>query len=624
MLVTEPTQYAEFRSWLAYQRAVSVDTETTGLNPYSQEKARICGLAVAGFDGRSWYLPFRHAEGPNLPITHLHDTLSYAGNRTNDGSLRLGFWTEKFDLHMMCADGYPEPLRGVEDWMLAAHLLNENEPSFGLKEYADKYGLGAGSLDEIALRSVIEARFGRQDGKTWKGLIHRLPAEQVADYAESDVLLTLKAEQLMRPALATWRLDGLFDEISRYALLIFRMERRGVLIDVERVNEHMATVGPARLQAFNEIMAKVKEITGSHLNPIIQSKHMPRVSTKTGKPLKVYAREQFNPNSTNQVCYLTGWDKCDVHFIEELETDSPWYDFGHTLLDYRVLSKMTGTYYDAYLELIDPFHVLRPNYNMHGTVNGRLSCSKPNLQNVPRWTERRPVKEVFIPRPGYEFVEMDYQQAELRIACHYASKVGNVNQMITALASGGDPHGEIAARLGITRHAGKTMNFLTIYGGGIPAIVRQLGCEPVAARAYLNGYHALNPGFQELSKVMQNLAERDGYIRMETGRIRHFNTWKRHRWESDTRKAMNSLIQGTAAEMLRIGMMRFDEAVRAEGLDVHLILQVHDSILLEARPEHKARALDLLADSMLGFGFYPAPAIETKSGSRWAPMGEAA
>jgi len=392
------------------------------------------------------------------------------------------------------------------------------------------------------------------------------------------------------------------------------MERRGVRLDRAGIDRQMAELAPRQYEVFDEILATVREVTGDILDPTPR----PVRIGKKGQPLKAKDVGTFNPGSPSQIAALTGWEKTDVASIEALEADDPWKPFGELILDYRVLSKMSGTYYDAYLSMLDGENALRPNYNLHGTVSGRLSCSKPNLQNVPRYTERRPVKGIFIPRDGYVFVEMDYSQAELRIASHYAKE----DRMRAIFEAGGDPHGETAAKLGIPRFVAKTLNFLIIYGGGVRAIVRTLGCSEEVGKAYIDGYHGLYPGFRKLSNGCSELAMKQGYIRMETGRLARFNTWKRYRSESDPRKAMNRLIQGTSAEMLRVGMQRVDDSIRELGLDAFPLLQVHDSLLIEVAPQDVPALADVLRSDMRDFGFSPRPEIDLKIGSSWAPMTE--
>lgn len=618
VLIRSP-ELPAFYEWLASQSVIGIDTETNGLDPYGQEKRRICGVSMAANDGSAVYLSFRHGGEDNLPTERLQELGAYLTKRTAEGSehpLRLIFWNAKFDLHMLAVDGYEPPIHGsIEDAMLGAHLLNENEPSFALKTYCDKYGIGRGSLDENALRGVIEQKFNITTKATeWKGLIHKLPADIVTPYAETDAILTLLVANHLEPALAAWRLSDLYTEVNDYMLLLWRMERRGVRLDITGIRNQMKELSPKVHEVSNEILAAVSAETGNFMDPTPR----PILYGKRGQPLKQKAPQLFNPGSPTQVAALTGWEKTDVPFIESLDDEDRWKAFGELILDYRVISKMKGTYYDSYLELVDADATLRPNYNIHGTVSGRLSCSRPNLQNVPRYTERRPVKGSFVPRPGYLFMEMDYSQAELRIASHYA----NETRMRAIFESGGDPHGETAAKLGIPRFVAKTLNFLIIYGGGVRAIVKTLGCSEEVGRAYIDGYHGLYPGFRKLSNTCSAQAGSKGYIRMETGRLARFNTWKRYRSESDPRKAMNRLIQGSSAEMLRIGMQRVDDSIREQGLDAFPLLQVHDSLLLEVTEKDIPALAGILRSDLRDFNFSPRPEIDLKIGSSWAPMKE--
>jgi len=205
MQIREP-ELPAFYQWLDAQEEIGIDTETTGLDPYGPPQNRICGVSMAGQDGSAVYLSFRHGGEDNLPLSRLHELTRYLSDRTREDSrhpIRLIFWNAKFDLHMLAADGYEAPIHGsIEDAMLGAHLLNENEPSFALKTYCDKYEVGVGSLDEVALRGVIEKMFNITTKATeWKGLIYRLPAYLVTPYAETDAVLTLAVANKLRSTL---------------------------------------------------------------------------------------------------------------------------------------------------------------------------------------------------------------------------------------------------------------------------------------------------------------------------------------------------------------------------------------------------------------------------------------
>lgn len=637
MLVDRET-FPGILTWIRESPTLALDTETTGLNPYwsndrtghfsAVEPDHVIGISLSDGYDNSAYLSFRHGipkniepnetnlvayDPDNLPPYMLRDLVATLNERIAEKKLDLLFWNAKFDLHMMANEGLDVPLSGqLFDVMIGAHLVNENEPSFGLKEYCDRYGIGVGSLDEEELRDVMRLSLGiTTTDKTWKGQLWRLPAADVARYAESDTVLTFQAARMVHQLLGEMGIERLYRDYCDYLLLIWRMERRGVRLNRDLMLEHGRHFGPMLRDTYDAIMNEVKEIQGHTYAP----QKEPKIG-KRGLPIGVKKPEQFNPGSSTQIIALTEWEKTDVRYIEELEDGAPYRELGTLLLDYRVLSKVQGTYYDAYLELIDRDNILRPNYNLHGTVNGRMSCSRPNLQNVPRFTDRRPVKDVFIPRDGYTLVEMDYQQAELRIAAHYAEE----DLLREIFLTGRDPHGETAERMGVPRFIGKTLNFAVIYGAGVNGVMKTLKCSEEDARDYLNGYHGLYPNFRKLSTYLTQFAEREGYIRMETGRYRRFDTYKRYEWEIKPHKAMNSLIQGTASEMLRVAMLNADRAIRASGIDAHMLLQVHDSLMLECAPNDVPKLIEILRECMTDFAFSPPPDIDVKVGASWARM----
>lgn len=642
---TDP-ELERFYQWFIQAPVMAVDTETTGLNPYGTRKNepdRICGMSFYAVEHGlefSYYLSFRHKHGKNLSIRRvLKPLLSLLGERVRRREVELLFWNAKFDLHMMAADGFPLPRYGVHDYMLGAHLLNENEPSFALKEYADKYGLGSGSLDESELRTLIDRqrkfnRAERTKASEWKGCIWELSGHDVAAYAEADTKLTWLAAEMIHPALEVWGLTDLFSEVNRYNLTLCRMEQRGVQLDLDRMNAHMASAVPL-VEAVKAEMADLVRPWFEHMRSRIPFPE-PKIG-KRGQPLKLKPTEMplchrvdpetFNMGSYQQIREVFGWDASDSHFLELIPEENEHYRAAQLILDYRVLSKMNRAYYDAYYDLKDPDNRLHTNYNLHGTVSGRLSSSKPNAQQIPQYSERRKVKDVFIASEGYVLIEVDYQQAELRLAAHYAQE----HRMIEILRSGRDAHGETAEAMGVSRKVGKTLNFSVLYGGGARALTKLLKCPEATARSYLQNYFNLYPAFKALAQVCQLDAERHGWIRLDSGRYAHFidpTTGypyhdRRFRGASipvETRKAMNRLIQGTAAECLRVAMVRIEDAIIDGNIDAHLLLQVHDSILLECRPEDIDRVMTLVRDGMTDFAFDPPMDIDAKIGFRWGQL----
>lgn len=641
-LITLERDVPAFMDWVREQPVLAFDTETTGLNPYARlNPSRICGFSVYA-NGDGYYLPFRHGSGVNLPERVLSEFVRDISQRLAAGTLTLKTWNGKFDLHMLNVEpGFEIPVTGVHDAMLAAHLLNENEPSYALKKVADKYLRDDSSLDENDLYDkVCQFRGERLPVRDWKGFMWQLPAEDVSDYAISDVRLTWDLDALYGPALEDWGLTDLYHDMSDYLLLINRMEARGIQVDTNEIYDHMKKTEPvfrrveaslkARAEALLIAMPEPDKVLSKTNWEVWTNERMLRedpVGFRDKWSKRKTKPKLFNPGSPGQMKWLFGWEDADKEFLEAMTTDHPDYEIAQDLLDYRVLSKMNGTYYDAYLDLIDKNARLRPNYNVTGTTSGRAACSKPNIQNVPRYTERRPVKDVFVSSaPDRSLLEVDYAQAELRIAAHYARERALAN----VLAEGGDPHGLTAEKMGVARHIGKTLNFAVIYGAGPTALMKLLHCEKAEAIDYLNGYFDLYPGFKRLAQALEGQAERDGYIRMESGRYRRFKnpaTGERYmdkkynfKFPVETRKAMNALIQGTASEMLRIGMMRLDWEIRERGIDAAILFQVHDSVMVEVNDHHVDVLLPVVRESLTGFAFDPAPDIDAKFGKRWGQL----
>lgn len=613
-------------AWLNRNDRISFDTETTGLDAY-RLKNRICGVALySAKDGGQVYLPFRHGTGFNLPIRQLTRLMEYLYMRVDEGSLELITWNGKFDCHMMFADGFDGrrlsvdtpwgldggpllPRTGITDYMLGAHLMNENEDTFALKPLADKYIDASSSLDEADLRGrVIELLNDDPGAKAWKGHMWKLPFQDVAAYAISDVRLTWQLGDMYDQALADWDLTDLFRELCDYALLVTRMEIRGIRIDTDTVQDHMKTSAPDLDRTIHFLKDQARRRMLEMVPP-----------SKKLEPTfwKVYSDpDKFNPGSWSQLMRIFDWDGTSKDYLSEhFGEGHPDHAIAQAVLDYRVLSKMNGTYYDAYLALIDAWNILRPNYNMIGTKSGRLSCNRPNIQNVPKYSPKRRVKDVFIPHDpeNWSFVEIDYAQAELRLAAHFAQET----RMIAILREGRDPHGETAEKMGVSRFVGKTLNFAVIYGAGIQGLMKLLKCSAAEARDYLDGYFGMYPGFKRLSVACQQYAEANGYIRMPSGRYSHFNTYK-----SETRKAMNRLIQGGASEMLRTSMMRVDDRIEETRMPAALLFQVHDSLMAEVRDDTIQEYLALARPLMTDYPYNPAPDIEAKAGKRWGQLVE--
>jgi DNA polymerase-1 len=575
---------------IASSTDLAVDVETDGLYPFQSN--RLAGVAIWTVTNNGYYFPFRHGSGPNLSDTHLAYLLHELGDPQR--AHRLLGWNIKFDLEMLYVDGLQLPARHlIQDVMLAAHLMNENEPSFGLKRIADRY-LGAdSSLDEQELMAKVNTARGSHLRKeeSWKAHLWELAAEDVAPYAIADVRLTWQLRDFYLPHLAEWRLDRLWDEMNEYLHLAVRMEITGIKLDTVLIEQHRAEATPQLERA----LGRLRDLTGD---------------------------PHFNPASVPQLQAAFGWTVTDRDFLESIGGEA-----AELVLDWRLLSRLNKAYYEPYLQLIDPLAILRPNYNPIGTIMGRWSCDKPQLQAVPRRTEQRRVKDVFIARPGCTLIECDYSQAELRTASHYA----NERTMAEILKSGADLHQATADEMSritgrpVDRSTAKRVNFSAVYGIGARKFSQTYRVPEDEARMHLSAYRARFPGFVRLYNQLEQMAREQGYIRLDSGRVRRYLSYdpsNPHKsLQAAPQKASSNWVQGTVAEVMRIAMQRIDRDLWSDGL--RPIIQVHDSLLFECPTELVEGMLPEIVWRMTSFDFDPPPAVDVKTGQRWGLLEEA-
>ena len=544
-------------TWVENSPEISVDVETTGLDIWTGD--RVIGIAVSD-DKTAYYFPFGHNEGYNLPLNYKERVYEAI-----DKVPHLITFNGKFDFQAMYQDGFNR-VDGWEDVMLAAHLMNENEPSFALKRLADRYFGQGTSADEAELTRQIKSRFGRT---AKKGEIWRLPSDVVAPYACSDTLLTYRLRDFYRPHLERWSLATLHDEVQLYNRILNQIEIHGVLIDTEYIHETRQTIGPRMAELKSLINASV----GYEINP------------QSPKQLKEY----FGTSGTSK------------EILELL--DDP---VAQMVLDFRGLKKLDGTYFTSYESLMDSNSLIHASFNVHGTVAGRLSSSKPNLQNVPK-----EVRRAFIARPGHVIVEADYQAAEMRLAAHFTKSP----RLVQIFRADGDPHKMVADEMTelmgapVSRQRGKVINFGKIYGMGALGFSKKFDITPEEAKRYVDAYDNKFPEIKALYYALQKEAQERGYIRLPTGRVRRYPDGK-------FQTAFNNLIQGTAAEVVRFAMTRIAKQLP----EAQMLLQVHDSILFELREDQVEELVPEIVRVMEDFQFDPPMRVDVNIGPSWGSM----
>lgn len=277
------------------------------------------------------------------------------------------------------------------------------------------------------------------------------------------------------------------------------------------------------------------------------------------------------------------------------------YEIGEALVAYSELQKLMSGYLIPIPELLDDDCVLRGDLNSCGTKTGRMSSSNPNLQNQPN-NHDFPIRSAFIPRPGYVFVNYDYSQLELRVMAHMSKDA----KFMDIFLHGRDPHGEVAKACGITRKQAKVMNFGVLYGMGPDKYERTFNVSRERALQMIDDYHNTYEGFAKWKTATENYAKKHGYVKNLFGRIRRFTETTKNPFEGvdkkkyfgELRQAVNTIIQGTGADIVKLATVAMCKKFKDLNLDAHFLLQVHDEVLIEARIDQMREIERVVIDCM--------------------------
>lgn len=533
---------------------IVIDTETTGLNPYQGDQVVGISIYLPTTDS-GYYVHCRHIDSTHEHMTFYQYLIGMLNQKLST-VWGVGF-NFKFDLKMLMQDGLILPPY-YEEIQTMSFLLNENEPSKRLKALSDKY-LGEGSsLEQKKLNEALDAQ-GLKVNEMGK-----LPAHMVAPYAIDDVVLTWKLRNFFMPHLDTWELTQIYHEYNAYDRIVCKAEHIGVRIDIPLCEQYISEIDTE--------METIKE----------------QMSAAAGYPL--------NPNSSKQVCAWLGIESSRAEVIDLLleQGTHPNLEDVKLLSRYRALSKVNSTYFKKFIELADGNGVLHPNFRITGTVTGRASCSKPNLQALPRLRDdiKWQVKDVIKARDGYTLISSDLSQAELRLLAVRA----NIDLFKKYFQEGHDFHSATAEDMGIPRSYAKRINFSVVYGIGAKALSESLNIPRADAKKYLDAYHTKVPEIRAYSNALQSHGEKYGYIKLWNGRLKHFPT------KDSCHKALSNDIQGGVADMIRISMTKIGLNLETMGAG-HTLLQVHDDIISEVKTEMLEQVIPMYQHELTSFDF---------------------
>ena len=550
--------YEQLDAWLAKigsAHLTSIDTETTSLDPMS---ARLVGISLSVEPLRACYIPLAHRYAGAPPQLPLDDVLEQLRPWLESPHHRKVGHDTKRDMHVFANHGIH--LAGIaHDTQLESYILevHRNHDMDSLAErhlgrktltYVEVCGKGVNQLcfDEVAVDRATE--YAGEDAEV-KLALH----EALWPRIESDEKLRFVYEQIELPT----------------ALVLYEMERTGVLIDRAKLAAHSQQLG-ARIA---ELEAKAHELGGQPFNLGSPKQIGEILFDKLGLPVVKKT--------------ASGAPSTDEEVLEKLALD---YPLPKMLLEHRSLSKLKSTYCDKLPATADKDGRVHTNYGQAIAVTGRLSSSDPNLQNIPiRTAEGRRIREAFIAPPGHRIISADYSQIELRIMAHISGDPG----LLEAFGKGEDIHRATASEVFAVPLADvtsqqrsyiKVINFGLMYGMSAFGVASNLGIERDAAKVIIDRYFTRFPAVAKYMESTRVLAKRQGYVETVFGRrlwLPEINSPNGPRRAGAERAAINAPMQGTAADLIKLAMIAVSKWIHAEQLGTRLVMQVHDELVFE-------------------------------------------
>ncbi len=580
------------------------DTETTGLSPLECD---IVGFSFSCEEGKAYYVP---TYTPGIPGTlfskprvdepWLRRAIEKLRPLLEDERARKGGQNVKFDL--LALSRYGVEVRGVAfDTMIESYLC---DPS--LRQH---------NLDVLSLRYLnlqktpTEALIGK--GRAQVSMFD-LPIEDVARYAAEDADFTLRLHRVFAPKLRAMEMERLYREVEVPLISVLaRMERAGVRVDTG-VLAQLSREFEERLEALS---AEIFALAGERFN----------LDSPRQLAAILFERLEVHKKLGVRVKKLKTGFSTDAAVLEQLAA----HPLVAKILDYRSLRKLKGTYVDALPSLVARDGLIHTSFNQAVAATGRLSSSDPNLQNIPiRSDEGRRIRAAFIPRsPEYAILSADYSQIELRVLAHTSGDP----TLVEAFRKGEDVHRATAARVfGVPpeevgpdlRARAKVINFGIIYGMGPQRLARETGMSVEEAVRFIEQYFEKFPGIHRAIEETIARCERTGYVQTILGRRRLIPeiASPNPRLRAAARNmAVNTPIQGSAADLIKVAMVEIDRRLREGGFEGRMILQVHDELVFDVPEREIDRIEPLVRDAMENAfpGFRVPLKVDIGKGKNW-------
>ncbi|MDQ2691212.1 MAG: DNA polymerase I [Chloroflexota bacterium] len=596
-IIDSPEKLADLVKELSHAEVISFDTETTSTE---EMKAEIVGISLAIREGEGYYIPVGHRVGTNLPLEQVLSALKAPLTNPKIGKIAHN---AKYDYIVLAKHGlYVSPL--TFDTMLAEFIIDPGSRNMGLKNLAfNKLGEEMTHIEDLI-------------GKGKKQItMAEVAIESAAPYAVADAEVTLRLLPIQIEGLKRVNGEKLLYEIDLpLTPVLADMEMAGISLDLPFFQE----TGKRLEQRLAEIEKQVYETVGKTFN--INSTQ--QLSDVLFNRLGLEPPDRGNKTASGHFSTSAG-------VLDLLRGKHPVVD---SVLEHRELSKLKSTYVDALQAALNSeTGCVHTSYSQIGAVTGRLSSSNPNLQNIPiRSEEGRRLRHGFVAGKGNVLLSADYSQIELRIVAHMAQD----ESMLAAFRAGEDIHATTAAAIyGIRpdevtsrmRRIAKGVNFGLIYGMSVFGLTRYTELTLAESETFVKTYFQKFPGVKRYLDGIRKQAAQQGYVETLLGRRRYFpalqskaNVQVKNREE---REAINAPVQGTAADIMKIAMIKVPPALKAAGLKARMLLQVHDELVLECPADEVQETARIVQEAMANAYPLDIPlSTEARSGKNWGDM----
>ena len=549
------------------------DTESTGQDPMNSD---LVGLSFSSRPGLAYYVPVGHQEGTQPPLNEALETLKPL---LEDPKLDRIAHKATYDMTLLRNYGIQVP-NVAFDTMVAAQLSGYN--TLGLKQLA------------FQLLNVEMTPIADLIGRGAKQItMVEVAITDAAPYAAADADMTGRLHSILKEELEKHGVESVFTDVEMPLVpVLAQMQLNGITVDQSKLREMSGNL----TEELHTLEEAIYTEAGEPFN-INSTQQLGSILFEKLLPPALLKEMELPPAKRTKTGYST-----DASVLEVLKPVSP---IVANVLRYRELTKLKSTYLDALPDLVNPkTGRVHTSYNQVGSATGRFSSSDPNLQNIPVRTELgREMRRAFLAEPGWQLLAADYSQVELRVLAHLSRDPG----LLAAFQRDEDIHVATAAQVyGVSpaevtpdmRRIAKVMNFGIIYGLSAHGIAQQTELDVKEGAAFIDSYLGRYPGISDYVEATKLHAREQGYVETILGRRRYLPEIRKsnfHVRQAAERMAINMPVQGAAADVIKIAMVRIHDRMAERGVKSRMLLQVHDELIFEVPPDE----MDLMRETVL-------------------------